>query len=150
VTAFDRVDFTPRFDVAPCLAASLGKDSSTERRQKYVAAAAGTIATAAASYIAAARAAATEPQVDAASGPLISHILHKEKAVAVPAPVAAATSPVVVMPQPAATAAIPTTTTGGIALHTSTPVTLSAPINVSTPVEQKSVQIGGGKGLLGH
>lgn len=39
VAAFDRVDFTPR------LAASIGKDSSAERRQKYTAAAAGTIAT---------------------------------------------------------------------------------------------------------
>jgi hypothetical protein len=79
---------------------------------------------------------------------LIKHILHdKKKEAVVPVPAVAA-QPVVVAPQPAI-AAVPTTTTGGIALHTSTPVTLSAPINVNTPVEQKSVQIGG-KSLLGR
>lgn len=141
VAAFDRVDFTPR------LAASIGKVSSAERRQKYTAAAAGTIATAAASQLAKARAAAAaEPQVDAAGGPMIKHILHKKEAVPVPAP---ATQPVVVLPQPQV-AAVPTTTTGGIALHTSTPVTLSAPITVNTPVEQKSVQMDGLKHLLGR
>jgi hypothetical protein len=144
VAAFDRVDFTPRL-------ASKLLDNSADRRRKYTAAAAGTIATAAASHIANARtAAATEPQVGAASGPLLKHILHdKKEAVAVPVP-AVASQPVVVLPQPAAIAAVPTTTTGGISVHTSTPVTVSAPLNVSTPVEQKSVQAGGGKGgLLG-
>ncbi|KAF6258447.1 hypothetical protein COO60DRAFT_1626432 [Scenedesmus sp. NREL 46B-D3] len=147
VVAFDRVDFTPR------LAPSLGRDNSAERRRKYTAAAAGIIATAAASHIIKARAAAKDPQVDAAGGPLIKHILQDKKEAAtvpVPVPAAAAAQPVVVMPQPAAAAAIPTTTAGGITLHTSTPVSVSAPISVSTPVEQKSVQTGGGKGWLGH
>ncbi|WIA13500.1 hypothetical protein OEZ85_007074 [Tetradesmus obliquus] len=97
-------------------------------------------------------AAASEPQVTATGGPafdafksaaadtLGSLFLKKEKAVeAAPAPVAT-----IVVPQPQV-AAVPTTTSG-VTLKTDTPVSLASPINVTTPVKQKNVQIGGGGG----
>lgn len=46
-----------------------------------------------------------------------------------------------VMPQQTApTQTLPTTTTGGITIHTSTPVNLNTPIDVKTPVLQKNFQ----------
>ena len=56
----------------------------------------------------------------------------------------AAAPPIIVVPAPPAAAALPTSTTGGIGVTTSTPVTLSTPINVDTPVSQKNTQISSG------
>jgi hypothetical protein len=103
-----------------------------------------------------AAAAGSEPQVTASGGAAfdkfksiasdaLSGLFHKgKKGEAVPA--AAPVATIVVPPQQVA--AVPTTTSG-ISLKTDTPVTLASPINVTTPVKQKNVQVdAGGEDLL--
>jgi hypothetical protein len=79
----------------------------------------------------------------------LGSLLHKkEEAPVVQAAPAQPVATIVVPPQQVA--AVPTTTSG-ISLKTDTPVTLSSPINVTTPVKQKNVQVeagGGGEDLL--
>ncbi|KAF6255465.1 hypothetical protein COO60DRAFT_1641474 [Scenedesmus sp. NREL 46B-D3] len=112
-----------------------------------------------------AAAAASEPQVTAQSGPAydafksitadaLSSLLHKGKKEELPVALPAPAQPVatIVVP-PQQVAAVPTTTSG-ISLKTDTPVTVASPINVTTPVKQKNVQLdmgnigGGGEDFL--
>jgi hypothetical protein len=100
-------------------------------------------------------AAGAEPQVTAQGGPAfdafksiasnaLGNLLHKkEETPVVQAAPAQPVATIVVPPQQVA--AVPTTTSG-ISLKTDTPVTVASPINVTTPVKQKNVQVDLGKG----